>query len=133
MNDINKTINYAVLVSYIVFVVIYEYISILNFYDLKNIEFYNIINIFVSNFLFIGMSIIILLKYKKSFIQSIINLFLLVSVVIDFMIYINMNRLYPYSIYLVILILIIKILIVVFKTIEIILYRRKFKRKKQGI
>jgi len=133
MNDINKTINYAVLVSYIVFVVIYEYISILNFYDLKNIEFYNIINIFVSNFLFIGMSIIILLKYKKSFIQSIINLFLLVSVVIDFMIYINMNRLYPYSIYLVILILIIKILIVVFNTIEIILYRRKFRRKKQGI
>ena len=133
MNNINKTMDRAVITAYIVFVMIYEYISILNFYGLKNIELYNIINIFLSNFLFLGMSIIILSKYKKCFVQNIINLFLSVSIIIDFIIYLNMNKLYPYSIYLLILILIIKIFVVILNMVEVIHCRRKFKRKKQEI
>jgi len=132
MNDINKTIDRIVLITYISLFVIYENISVLNFYNLKILEMSNVIYIFTSNIIFILISIFILLKNKKKIIQNVINLLFLVSVFIDFMIYIKSSKLYPYSIYLIILLIIVKIIIVIFGLAETITSKKKLRRDKKA-
>ncbi|MEA1974933.1 MAG: hypothetical protein U9N10_05140 [Bacillota bacterium] len=128
MKSINNSINKIVIITYILFYITYEYMSIMMYSDLTKNIVSDYIYITILNVSFLVISIFIIKMYNYYSVQIIVILALIISSIVNVIVYMEMNQLNPYSLYIIVLLICAKIFIIMFCLMDIVYKKKKIER-----
>jgi hypothetical protein len=74
------------------------------------------------------ISVFIIKMYNYYFVQIIVILALIISTIVNMIVYMEMSRLYPYSLYTIVLAMCAKIFIIMFCLMDIVYKKKKIER-----